>query len=63
MAVMFAAESYAATEVGGTIDVRGRLRENNNDLNSSRSGNYTVWQEKSKPLGRCKDCRGVKRLC
>ena len=46
MAVMFAAESYAATEVGGTIDVRGRLRENNNDLNSSRSGNYTVWQEK-----------------
>ncbi|MBI5043640.1 MAG: hypothetical protein HZC10_07400 [Nitrospirae bacterium] len=46
MAVMFAAESYAAIEVGGTIDVRGRWRENNNDLNKDASGSTAFWQEK-----------------
>jgi hypothetical protein len=46
MAVMFTAESYAAVEVGGTIDVRGRWRENNNDLNKDASGSYALWQEK-----------------
>ena len=46
MAVMFAAESYAETTVGGTIDVRGRWRENNNDVNRDLYGSYALWQEK-----------------
>lgn len=46
MAVMFAAESYAETTVGGTIDVRGRWRENNNDLNKDYYGSTAFWQEK-----------------
>ena len=52
MAVMFAAESYAETTVGGTIDVRGRWRENNNDLNKDGSpsgtpnGSTAWWDEK-----------------
>ncbi len=46
MAVMFAAESYAAIEVGGTIDARGRWRENNNDLNKNQYGSTAFWQEK-----------------
>ena len=46
MVVMFAAESYAAVEVGGTIDVRGRWRQNNNDVNKDEVGSTAFWQEK-----------------
>jgi hypothetical protein len=43
---MFAAESYAAVEVGGMIEVRGRLRENHNDVNENEAGSTAFWQEK-----------------
>ena len=46
MVVMFAAESYAETTVGGTIDVRGRWRENNNDVNKDYYGSTAYWEEK-----------------
>ncbi len=46
MAMMFVAQSYAETTVGGTIDARGRWRENNNDLNNDQYGSMALWQEK-----------------
>lgn len=45
-ALSIAAESFAATEVGGSIDVRGRWRENNNDLNKDEYGDTAFWEEK-----------------
>lgn len=66
MAVMFAAESYAAVEVGGTIDVRGRWRENNNDLNNDGSptgtanGSTAFWQEKVNVWVDAKVAEGLK---
>lgn len=47
-----AAESYAETTVGGTIDVRSRWRENNNDLNNdgapdgTANGSTAFWEQK-----------------
>ncbi|MFZ3063883.1 MAG: hypothetical protein WA277_01185, partial [Nitrospirota bacterium] len=46
------AESFAETTVGGTIDVRGRWRENNNDLNNdgapdgTANGSTAYWEQK-----------------
>jgi len=45
-ALSIAAESFAETTVGGTIDVRGRWRENNNDLNKDEYGSTAYWEQK-----------------
>ncbi len=45
-ALSIAAESFAETTVGGTIDVRGRWRENNDDLNKDNSGSTALWEQK-----------------
>ncbi len=41
-----AADAFAETSVGGTIDVRGRWRENNNDLNRDEYGSTALWEQK-----------------
>ena len=41
-----AADTFAETTVGGTIDVRGRWRENDNDLNKDEYGSTAFWEEK-----------------
>ena len=45
-ALSIAAESFAETTVGGTIDVRGRWRDNNDDLNKDNSGSTALWEQK-----------------
>mgnify|MGYP001562046674 FL=1 len=46
--MMFAAsaDALAGTTVGGTVDVRGRWRQNNDDLNNNRSGSVAYWEQK-----------------
>lgn len=40
------ADGLAQTTVGGSIDVRGRWRENNNDLNKDEYGSTAMWEQK-----------------
>lgn len=60
MAVMFAAESNAETTVGGTIDVRGRWRENNNDVNKDLYGSTAYWDQKVNVWVDAKVAEGLK---
>ena len=40
------ADVFVGTTIGGTIDVRGRWRQNYDDLNNDRGQSTAYWEEK-----------------